>query len=104
MCSDLITIAQFSTLRQLFFQDWKTLGLCGPYLKCLMSGLRKLKRSPANVWRGTIGDMRKHYDVGKKIFWWHFNLCTTSMESLDEETLVGRQGKRTIFNVRTGLS
>ena len=105
MCSHLTMLfTQFPALRQLFFQDWKTLGLCSPYLKCLMSGLRKLKRRPAIVWRGTIGDVRKHYVVGKKIFWWHFNPCTTSMQSLNTDTFLGRRGKRTIFNVRTGLS
>ena len=67
-----------------------------------MGGLQKLKRSPATVWRGSMGDLRKHYAIGSKIFWWHFNPCNTHIQSLNTGVFLGRHGKRTIFGVRTG--
>ena len=93
----------FPASQQLFFQDWRTLELCSPYLKCLISGLQKLKRREATVFRGAMGDMRKHYITDSKIFWWNFNPCTTNIQSLDTDIFLGRKGKRTIFTAKTGL-
>ncbi|CAF3973106.1 unnamed protein product [Rotaria sp. Silwood2] len=69
------------------------------YLKLIMTALNKL---PSNSTRLTVYHAVKlnliaQYPVGRIFVWWGFTLCTTSLDILNNEHILGQNGARTLF-------
>jgi hypothetical protein len=44
--------------------------------------------------------MSKNYVTGKKVVWWGFSSCTTTINVLESNLFLGKTGVRTIFNIQ----
>ncbi|CAF4495439.1 unnamed protein product [Rotaria sp. Silwood2] len=50
------------------------------YLKLMMKGLSKLPPIRSTIWRVVSEDLHEKYTIGKKITWWAFSSCTSSVD------------------------
>jgi len=72
-----------------------------PYIKLLLNGLYKLPIvSSETVFRGVKGNMILDYKVGDKKIWWSFSSTTTSLNVLQNEQFLGKEGERTKFTIK----
>jgi len=67
------------------------------YLRLFLSALEKLPKLTIPLYRGVKKDLSKDYKQGRKIYWWGFSSCTTSMAVLQSELFLGKTGARTMF-------
>ncbi|CAF1013724.1 unnamed protein product [Adineta steineri] len=80
-------------------EDRKELKPWFSYLKLILTALEKLPSTPSNVFRGMNLDLSNRYSVRKTFVWWGFSSCTTSIEVLEEEQILGKIGQRTVFTI-----
>ena len=68
------------------------------YLRLFIHALSKLPSSEQRViYRGVKKDLASEYLEGTERVWWAFSSCSLSIGVL--ESIIGRTGKRTIFNI-----
>jgi len=82
-------------------EDRSTLAPFMPYLKLILTALKKLPRKDHVLWRGVKKDLSGEFKKGQKLTWWSFNSCTLDCEVLHNELFLGRKSKRTLFNLQT---
>ena len=70
------------------------------YLKLLLSALWKLPSHKLVVHRGIKLDLSAEYPIGKTIIWWGFSSTTQSIQVLELEQFLGKNGTRTLFNIQ----
>ncbi|CAF1156082.1 unnamed protein product [Adineta steineri] len=91
-----LSFALNATLRT---EDRQKLKPWFSYLKLLLTALEKLPSTPSNVVRGMNLDLANQYSVRKTFVWWGFSSCTTSIEVLEKEQILGKTGQRTVFTI-----
>jgi len=70
------------------------------YLRLFLSALSKLPKSSHQIiYRGVQMDLHDNFAKGKKIIWWGFASCTSSISTLHD--YLGEIGPRTIFNIES---
>jgi hypothetical protein len=68
------------------------------YLKLILTALAHLPSiSNQIIYRGIKLDLSKDYPQGKKIIWWGFSSCTSSLSVLQSVKFIGKTGIRTMF-------
>ncbi|CAF4657873.1 unnamed protein product [Rotaria socialis] len=72
-----------------------------PYLKLILTALKKVPSFYGTVYRGVKLDLTKEYFQGKLFTWWGFSSCTTSVAVLQNDGFLGKTGLRTIFSIET---
>ncbi|CAF1433646.1 unnamed protein product, partial [Didymodactylos carnosus] len=70
------------------------------YLKLFLTALFKLQSVQTTIWRGVRGDLSEQYPGGKKVIWWGFSSCTESIEVLEIDKFLGKDGDRTLFSIQ----
>ncbi|CAF4174453.1 unnamed protein product, partial [Adineta steineri] len=80
-------------------EDRKELKPWFSYLKLLLTALEKLPSTSCNVVRAMNLDLSNQYSVRKTFVWWGFSSCTTSIEVLEKEEILGKTGQRTVFTI-----
>lgn len=68
-----------------------------PYLRLLLTALRRLPKIERNVYRGVGLDLQDQYPEGETVVWWAVSSTTKTMKVLKD--FLGESGKRTIFIV-----
>ena len=74
-----------------------------PYLRLILTGLRRLPKDTAAMYRGVrvaFADLdgAKDYVQGGLVVWWPFNSSTQDLAMLEEnDQFLGTTGKRTLF-------
>ncbi|CAF5129998.1 unnamed protein product, partial [Rotaria sp. Silwood1] len=72
------------------------------YLKLMLTGLGKLPSIIGRTFfRGVKGDFSKNYQQGNKIVWWGFSSCTSTINVLEQEEILGKTGVRTLFAIES---
>ena len=69
------------------------------YLRLFLSALFRLPLYRKPIYRGVRLEMVEGYRKDETVIWWGFSSCTTSVGALDSRLFLGKQGKRTIFNI-----
>ncbi|CAF1149668.1 unnamed protein product [Rotaria magnacalcarata] len=70
------------------------------YLKLILTGIAKLPSiEDRTVYRGVKANLSDIYCLGKKFVWWDFSSCTSRIDALEQETILGKTGMRTIFTI-----
>jgi len=67
------------------------------YLRLFLSAINKLPKLTIPLYRGVKKDLSVDYKQGRKLYWWGFSSCTTSMAVLQSELFLGKTGDRTMF-------
>jgi hypothetical protein len=75
-----------------------------PYLKLLLTSLSKLPFAQRSIYRAIKCDLSKDYPLGKTFTWWSFSSCTSSIDVLEAEPILGKNGPRTLFEIESGHS
>ena len=70
------------------------------FLKLFLTALGKVPLVQDTVYRGIRGDLRDQYQKGSKVTWWSFSSCTQNIGTLKNEQFFGKEGPRTLFNIR----
>lgn len=71
------------------------------FLALILTGFSKLpKTDMCTVYCGVRLNLRDKYKPGKRIVWWGFSSCTTTIEALEDKFL-GKTGPRTLFTVES---
>jgi hypothetical protein len=70
------------------------------YLRLFLNALFRLPPIREVAFRGVKLDMSKNYVMGKKVVWWGFSSCTTTINVLESNLFLGKTGVRTIFNIQ----
>lgn len=68
-----------------------------PYLRLLLTALRRLPKIERHVYRGVGLDLQDQYPEGETVVWWSVSSTTKTMKVLKD--FLGESGKRTIFIV-----
>ena len=71
------------------------------YLRLVLTALAKLPREGDrfNVYRGVKRDLAALYPTGATVTWWSMSSCTKTIDVLNQEQFLGRQGTRTLFTI-----
>lgn len=70
------------------------------YLKLILTGLNKLPSIGGRpIYRGVKQNLSHIYRPGKIIVWWGFSSCTSTINVLDKEEFLGKNGMRTLFTI-----
>ncbi|CAF1274980.1 unnamed protein product [Rotaria sordida] len=69
------------------------------YLRLIIHALQKLPSTHHVVYRGVKSDFSTEYSRGSKVIWWGFSSCTVSIETLNNERFLGKEGARTFFSI-----
>jgi hypothetical protein len=70
------------------------------FLKLFLTALYKLPSQSERVWRGVRDvDLSSKYKKGTKLAWWGVSSCTTDIEVLESNQLMGNHGQRTLFSI-----
>ncbi|CAF1455355.1 unnamed protein product, partial [Rotaria sordida] len=67
------------------------------YLRLFLNALARLPSIHLIVYRGVKLDLTKTYPNRKKIVWWGFSSCTSSIKVLESKSFLGNEGTRTLF-------
>lgn len=70
-----------------------------PYLKLFVTALGKIPIERRHVYRGVRQNIAGEYHRDHAYYWWAFNSCTTSVDVLQEELFLGKDGTRTMFDI-----
>jgi hypothetical protein len=71
------------------------------FLKLFLTALYKLPSKNEKVWRGVKGvDLSKKYKTGTEFAWWGVSSCTSSIDVLEKNEFLGKDGKRTLFSIQ----
>lgn len=87
-----------SVLREV---DREKLNPWFPYLRLVIDALQKLPSIEHTVYRGVKLDLTNQYRRGETIIWWGFSSCTSSIEILNKESFLGKNGTRTLFSIQS---
>lgn len=71
------------------------------YLRLLFNALFQLPSISKTVYRGVKLDLRNDYPIGKIFPWWGFSSCTGSLNTLQSESFLGKNGTRTMFTIES---
>ncbi|CAF3933683.1 unnamed protein product [Rotaria sordida] len=89
----------------LYSTEWKKRDLLQPwflYLRLVFTGLGKLPSIIGRtVYRGVKGNFSKNYQQGNTIVWWGFSSCTSTINVLEQEAILGKTGVRTLFAIES---
>jgi hypothetical protein len=80
-------------------EDRNRLKVWFPYLKLIISSLRKIPSIPYRLFRGVKLDLSQEHPKGEETIWWAFSSCTNSMAVLEKPTFMGKTGIRTLFKI-----
>jgi len=83
-------------------EDREKVKVFFPFLRLFLSGLEKLPKQNTTVWRGVKSDLKS--DVFKKdktLTFWSFSSCALDMDALEDDQMLGKTGKRTLFALQT---
>lgn len=70
------------------------------YLRLFFTALDKLPSHSCRVWRGMKNvDLTSEYRKGKEIVWWGVTSTTESMNVLENEQFLGKNGLRTMVSI-----
>jgi len=69
------------------------------FLRLIMNALQKLPSTHRIIYRGVKTDLTAQYRRGTTIVWWGFSSCTLSIETLKNESFLGKSGIRTLFSI-----
>ncbi|CAF0813250.1 unnamed protein product [Adineta steineri] len=69
------------------------------YLRLIINALQKLPPEGHVLYRGVKLDLSNQYKRGNTIVWWGFSSCTLSIETLENENFLGKNGTRTFFSI-----
>ena len=71
------------------------------YIRLMITSYSKLPSSPQHriVYHGVGSDLNMQYTVGNTVTWWSFTSCTSSLQTLNDERVLGQSGTRTQFSV-----
>jgi hypothetical protein len=80
-----------------------------PFLKLILTGLRRLRKEHRTVFRGIpVGfaalDGAEHYLEGCRIVWWPFSSSTENKKVLSDKQFLGVSGPRTLFVIDTSTA
>lgn len=80
-----------------------------PYLKLVMTGLRRLEKQETEVYRGvalplSLLDGAEHYIPGNVVVWWPFSSSSVSRDVLADPLFLGTSGKRTLFTIKVSTA
>lgn len=80
-----------------------------PYLKLVMTGLRRLEKQETKVFRGvslplSALDGAEHYIPGNVVVWWPFSSSSISQGVLSDPQFLGTSGKRTLFTIKVSTA
>ncbi|CAF3497206.1 unnamed protein product [Rotaria socialis] len=92
----LLYIILNNTLRA---EDEEKLKLWQLYLKLFISSLEKLPTVSKTIYRGVKRNLSTEYPIGKKLSWWSFSSCASSIKVVQSEQFLGKTGARTLFNI-----
>ena len=70
------------------------------YLRLILTALFRLPSECCPVFRGVKESLWFEYTEGKKFIWWGFSSCTLNVGVLKNEQFLGKQGKRTLFQIK----
>jgi len=65
----------------------------------LIGALLKLPPVTRLVYRGVKKNLIEHFQNGKRKIWWSFGSTTISVNVLQSEQFLGKEGERTMFNI-----
>ncbi len=72
------------------------------YLKLVLTGLNKLPSLEGRTFHRRVKqDLSSNYPPGKTIVWWGFSSCTSTIDVLEREEILGKTGTRTLFNIES---
>lgn len=71
------------------------------YLRLFITAHEKLQSTGPVVHRGIKLDLTEEYRRGETVVWWGFSSCTSSIETLQNERFLGKNGTRTLFNIES---
>ncbi|CAF1590525.1 unnamed protein product [Rotaria magnacalcarata] len=71
------------------------------YLKLVFTALSHLPSQRVCVYRGVNDNLKERYTKGTIVVWWVFSSCTACIEVLENEAFLQKEGKRTIFNIKS---
>ena len=70
------------------------------YLKLFLTALARMECVPLQtVWRGVRKDISNEFPPGAQVTWWNFSSCTTTLNVLENNLYLGRDGPRTLFSI-----
>lgn len=69
------------------------------YLKLVFTALNNIPSLHVSVYRGVNASAGDEYKTGRTIIWWGFSSCTASIEVLENEIFLQKQGERTMFHI-----
>ncbi|CAF1485014.1 unnamed protein product [Rotaria sp. Silwood1] len=69
------------------------------YLKLFTTALSKIPSTKSVVYCGVKQNLHHLYPKGQNITWWEFSSCITSLERLQSNEFLGKNGTRTIFYI-----
>ena len=81
------------------FQDQNKLKPWLLYLRLMLTGLRKLPPFRGTVYRGVPCDLRTQYPTGSTHTWPAFSGATTSVEFLESDSCLGKEGSRSLIQI-----
>eukprot|EP00455_Lapot_gusevi_P040420 TRINITY_DN4572_c0_g1_i3.p1 TRINITY_DN4572_c0_g1~~TRINITY_DN4572_c0_g1_i3.p1 ORF type:complete len:403 (+),score=61.59 TRINITY_DN4572_c0_g1_i3:117-1211(+) len=71
-----------------------------PYLKLLMTGIRKLPFFEGLLFRGVRKNLVGQYLVGADVVWWSLGSTSASLSVLTSNLFCGASGDRTVFQIQ----
>jgi len=69
------------------------------YIKLLLSALYKLPMVSAVVYRGVKKDLTAEVKKDEVLIWWSFTSTSFSIQTLQDERFLGKEGKRSLFTL-----
>lgn len=70
------------------------------YLKLFLTALAKIPVAPRQtIWRGVRGNHTDEYPPGHESTWWSFSSCTSTLNVLESNLYLGKNGVRTLFSI-----
>ena len=69
------------------------------YLRLLITAHQKLPSTGSVIYRGVKLDLAEQYRRGDSVIWWGFSTCTSSIEVLQNQRFLGKNGTRTLFSI-----
>lgn len=70
------------------------------YLKLFLTALVKLPCAPPQtIWRGVHKNVSHRFPPASQVTWWAFSSCTTTLNVLESDMFLGKEGTRTLFSI-----
>lgn len=69
------------------------------YLRLVITALQKLPSTRYTIYRGIKLDLSSQYRRGDTVVWWGISSCSSSIETLKNESFLGKDGTRILFSI-----